>query len=253
MFEIVKSENENIVTINSREVAEMMEMQHSHLLEKIDNMNKIFGNREIDHQIYWEESTFGNRGKQYRCFDITKKGCEMLAHKSTGEKGVIFTHRYMQKFEEMEKILKKEIENPFMGLSKELQAIFTIDQKQQEMSLQIEKVKNDFQTYKEESPLFNIECEEISRAVRRKGVEVLGGKNAKAYADKSVRSKVYTDIYCQLKRNFDVNSYKAINRKFYFKALELIKEYKAPVTLSEDIQLLNGLEGRYTVNDWINS
>lgn len=30
----------------------------------------------------------------------------MLAHKSTGDKGVLFTVKYMEKFEEMEKQLK---------------------------------------------------------------------------------------------------------------------------------------------------
>src|SRR5699024_8871185 len=44
-------------------------------------------------------------GRTLRCYLVTKKGCEMLAHKSTGERGIIFTHRYIQRFEEMERQL----------------------------------------------------------------------------------------------------------------------------------------------------
>ena len=38
------------ITISSREVADMMEVKHFHLLEKIDNINKTFDNRKIDFQ-----------------------------------------------------------------------------------------------------------------------------------------------------------------------------------------------------------
>lgn len=37
-----------------------------------------------------------------------KKGCEFLAHKTTGEKGVLFTVKYMERFEEMERIIKEQ-------------------------------------------------------------------------------------------------------------------------------------------------
>ena len=108
---------EKSITISSREVAEMMEVKHGHLLEKIDNINKTFDNRKIDFQKYWVESSYKTEGnnKTYREFQVTKKGCEFLAHKSTGEKGIVFTDRYMDKFEAMEKALKSPsymIEDP---------------------------------------------------------------------------------------------------------------------------------------------
>ena len=108
---------EKSITISSREVAEMMEVKHGHLLEKIDNINKTFDNRKIDFQKYWVESSYKTEGnnKTYREYQVTKKGCEFLAHKSTGEKGIVFTDRYMDKFEAMEKALKSPsymIEDP---------------------------------------------------------------------------------------------------------------------------------------------
>ena len=99
----------NKITISSREVADMMEIKHKHLLEKIDKINKTFESRKIGSQKYWTESSYKTEGnnKTYREFQVTKKGCEFLAHKSTGEKGIIFTDRYMDRFEEMENLLKE--------------------------------------------------------------------------------------------------------------------------------------------------
>lgn len=99
----------DIKRISSREVAEMMEMKHTHLLGKIDNINKTFENRKIGSQKYWLESSYKTEGnnKTYREFLVSKEGCEFLAHKSTGEKGILFTHRYMERFKEMEQIIEQ--------------------------------------------------------------------------------------------------------------------------------------------------
>ena len=107
---------EKSITISSREVAEMMEIQHKHLLEKIDKINKTLLSRKIGSVKYWAESSYKDAsGKSNREYQVTKKGCEFLAHKSTGEKGIVFTDRYMDKFEAMEKALKSPsymIEDP---------------------------------------------------------------------------------------------------------------------------------------------
>lgn len=92
--------------LSSREVAPMMEMRHSDLLRKIDNINKDFTQRKIAFSKYWVESSSpDNSGKVSREFLITKRGCEFLAHKTTGTKGNLFTDRYMDRFEQMKEII----------------------------------------------------------------------------------------------------------------------------------------------------
>lgn len=110
MQEIIKTNNKEVITISSLEVAKMIETQHKNLLRKIDEVNEIFTERKIELSEYWEESAYkDDSGKKNRCFKITKRGCGFLANKATGEKGIIFTHRYMERFEEMEKQLKGEL------------------------------------------------------------------------------------------------------------------------------------------------
>lgn len=94
--------------LDSREVAEMMEMEHPKLLRKIDDINEDFRKSKIGFSKYWEESSYQVVGqtRSYRCFLITKRGCEFLAHKTTGTKGNLFTDRYMDRFAEMEQQLQ---------------------------------------------------------------------------------------------------------------------------------------------------
>lgn len=93
--------------LDSREVAEMIEMGHPELLRKIEGINKDFRERKIAFSKYWEESSYKADGnnRTYKSFLITKRGCEFLAHKTTGTKGNLFTDRYMDRFEQMKEVI----------------------------------------------------------------------------------------------------------------------------------------------------
>lgn len=96
-----------------------------------------------------------------------------------------------------------------------------------------------FEDFKEDLPLIGDEPDELVALVKMKGVEVLGGKGSKAYKDKSLRSKVYSDIWGEVKRQFGVRKYKAIKRKHFDKAKEIVSRYNTTVLLAEEISLLN--------------
>ena len=82
------------MTISSREVAEMMEVNHKDLLKKIDNINETFESTKIGSEKYWTESSYKVEGnnKTYREFQVTKRGCEFLIQKSTGKKGYLLAN-----------------------------------------------------------------------------------------------------------------------------------------------------------------
>ena len=117
--ELATSTKEN--TISSREVAEMMGVRHCDLLEKIDSISKDLAT-ENSVAKYWIEGTFENRGKHYREYQVKKRGCEFLAHKTTGTKGNLFTDKYMDKFEEMEKKLQKQLPGTYIEALEQLLA-----------------------------------------------------------------------------------------------------------------------------------
>ncbi len=135
--------------------------------------------------------------------------------------------------------LRKNGQYQMPNLSKEMQAIVLLDTRTVNMEKRLDKLEFDI-------PLYGSEADELSSHVKRKGVEVLGGKNAEAYRDDSIRKKVYTDIYSQIKREFGLyqddgrpKSYKALKRKNLFEAHELVDNYEAPLYLQELIREAN--------------
>lgn len=115
---ITTDSNENTRTIDSREVAEMMETKHYKILEKLEGTKdgKTKGIIPIltDHEIvvsdYFIESTYkDSTGKENKCYLCTKMGCEFLANKFTGEKGILFSAKYVKRFNDMEQQIQKSV------------------------------------------------------------------------------------------------------------------------------------------------
>ena len=102
----------DIQAISSREVAGMMEVRHADLMKKIEKHTEILekvNERNFSLVDLWQLSSYKDaKGEIRKEYLVTKKGCEFLAHKTTGEKGDIFTIRYMNKFEEMKKYIKEQ-------------------------------------------------------------------------------------------------------------------------------------------------
>lgn len=99
-----------------------------------------------------------------------------------------------------------------------------------ELKEKIEAVNDDLQEFKRDMPLLALECQKITKAKNQKVVPILGGKNAPAYKDNSLRQLVYSDIDAQLRREFGVNTYKAIKRNQCDMAIKIINEYELPIT-----------------------
>lgn len=100
--------------VDSREVAEMVERDHKELLKTIRIYISYLaegeippgGNSEAERNFspgdFFIESTYTDGNNQQRPnFLITKKGCDLIAHKLTGKKGVQFTAAYVTAFEDM--------------------------------------------------------------------------------------------------------------------------------------------------------
>lgn len=111
-----------------------------------------------------------------------------------------------------------------------------LNQKVDDLDRKIDRLELDL-------PILGIEIDRITSAAKKKGVECLGGKNSEAYQDKSLRGKVYNDIYRELKRQFGVSTYKAIKRSQCDTAVSIIGEYQLPYVLLEQVQLKNSQLG----------
>lgn len=108
-----------------------------------------------------------------------------------------------------------------------------------ELTERIDKVDKDLQDFKADMPLLALECQRITRAKNQKVVPLMGGKSAPAYKNKSLMHKVYSDVDAQLRREFGVNTYKAIKRNQCDLAVKIIEDYVLPMYLKEEIDAEN--------------
>lgn len=95
--------------VDSREVAEMVGREHSNLMRDIRGYVSIlyYPDSNLNPANFFIPNTYRDAQNQERsCYLLTKKGCDMVANKMTGGKGVLFTATYVTRFDEMEKALR---------------------------------------------------------------------------------------------------------------------------------------------------
>lgn len=109
-----------------------------------------------------------------------------------------------------------------------------------ELEQKVNDIKDDVSELKENVPLYSCDIGEIQQHVKRRVVNILGGKQSEAYRDNSIRHKTFSDIWTQLKREYGcVSTYKSIKRKYIDDVHEFIDCYVVPKYLDELIQDAN--------------
>lgn len=130
--------------------------------------------------------------------------------------------------------------NGFYGIPKTTTGqIQLLAQGHMELEQKINEVSKSLEDFKTDLPLLAVECEKITKAVKTKGIWCLGGRESEAYADRSLSQKVYQDIHNEVKRQFGVNTYKAIKRSQCDEALEIIQNYNLPLALKNEVNSAN--------------
>lgn len=124
---MMELQTKEIQTIPSYEIAKMMEVEHPKVLRMIEGDKTHIGiiptldKAQMGSISYFIKSSYKDTmNREKVCYECTKMGCDMLANKMTGEKGILFTARYVKKFNEMEKLLLEQ-NTPSLTKKQELQ------------------------------------------------------------------------------------------------------------------------------------
>ena len=147
-FEVVEEEEEQMITsitneqgetvpvIDSREVARMMGRAHWEILSYIDGSksNGVIGIAECLSKQgtllsdFFIESSYLNltNNRKSKCYLVTKKGCELLATRQNGEKGILFSIAYVERFNAMEKELNSKSVHQYPELTEKQQCILAV-------------------------------------------------------------------------------------------------------------------------------
>ena len=147
--------------ITSLEVSEMVEKEHKELLRDIRRYIQQLAESKIALGDFFNESKYQDANNQTRpCYLVTKKGCEFIAHKLIGIKGAGFTAKYINRFHEMEEVIRKPM-SAIQLIELQLEAIKEVD-------IKIDALDTDLQAFKKDMPLLGLECDKITFAVRKK-------------------------------------------------------------------------------------
>lgn len=139
MNELTVLDHDGIDVIDSREVAQMIEKPHNDLMKSIRNYSDILNAGNFSLVDFFIPSTYTDgKGESRPCYLLTKKGCDMVANKMTGEKGVIFTAMYVSAFEKMRERITKPMTTAEMF---QLQAQINVEQERRLAAIEANQQK----------------------------------------------------------------------------------------------------------------
>ncbi|MDZ5607062.1 ORF6C domain-containing protein [Bacillus pseudomycoides] len=227
-------ESNGEVVTDSLTIAQMFDKEHDNVLRDIRKQMGYAG--EEFSLLNFEESKYCSRGKQYPKYNLTEEAFTLVVMGYNTREAVRMKIKFIEEFKRMKQHIQNQQKIPKdpMGVLKLTFAAL------EGHTQEIQEIKSEVKDLRENAPLYAVECDEISKAVRKLGVLLLGGKDSNAYQDISLRKKVYSDIYSQLHREFGISSYKAIKRHHLDRAIQIInEEYSVPTILDEEITATN--------------
>ncbi|KOR12020.1 transcriptional regulator [Staphylococcus carnosus] len=138
-LQVVKQNNEFYV--DSREVAEMTGKRHANLVRDIENYQDVLSqNSKLSSDDFFLESAYqAGTGKSYKHYLLTKKGCDMVANKMTGSKGVLFTAMYVDAFHKMDEHIKQSQLNVPRTPMQALEMMFKVQKDQEQFNKEMKR------------------------------------------------------------------------------------------------------------------
>ena len=191
----------DVQTITTLEIAEMMELEHWQILRKLEGTKnqdgstkqvgiiQILTNNKIVVSDYFIPSTYKDAsGKENKCYKVTKMGCDFLANKFNGEKGIIFTARYVKRFDEMERgQIPQDFPSALRAYADEVERRQIAEQENEKLQQELDYSK-DWYSIKRVAAMNGVDWKTFNwRNVKKKGMKV-------DYALKSIFNQIYVKV-----------------------------------------------------------
>ena len=245
MNEIIKMTNEEIVTMTSLEVVELINnfrkeegnaIKKEHKILMRDIRNEISALKEVgivNENNFVPVNYTDAKGEERPCYKLNKAGIMQMLNKESA----LVRYKTQQYIEALEDRLKQD---PYENLSTEMKALLMHDKKIQAVQKEVLEVKEDIRYVKaiaEKSTIDYEQQENIRELVNLRGTEILGGKTAPAY--KSMSKKIFQSLWRDYKKYFKVNSYKNTAIKDYENAIRYIQNWHPKYDTVLDINMIN--------------
>ncbi len=233
MDELVIMHDEKVVT-TSLKVAEIFEKEHRDVMKSIRNLT---AQNFAVKKMFVEESYLNSRNQQQPMFYMNRDGFTLLAMGFTGSKAMEFKLKYIDAFNQMEKQIKEETKFRLPTNLNEMSTMFYSVMKDQDKKIEEQGEKVNF--LMNLSGLTSPRNKELTKARNKKIIQVCGGSETNSYQDKSLRSKLYNELFKSYRHRFDVNQYVDTPMKRFDEAKDYINNWYPPFELKDEIEKAN--------------
>ncbi|MBL1057721.1 ORF6C domain-containing protein [Ligilactobacillus salivarius] len=232
MDELVIMHDQQAVT-TSLVLAEVFEKKHQHVLRDIDALKDVsnFG------QMFFESNEPDSYGRNRRIYFMNRDGFTLIAMGYTGSKAMEFKLKYIDAFNKMEKQIKEKTQFRLPTNLNEMSTMFFDVMKDQDKKIEEQGEKVNF--LMNLSGLTSPRNKELTKARNKKIIQVCGGSETNSYQDKSLRSKLYNELFKSYRHRFDVNQYVDTPMKRFDEAKDYINNWYPPFELKDEIEKAN--------------
>lgn len=207
-------------TINTLEIARMVDREHKVVLRDIRNIIKQIDESKIALVNYFIESTYKDaKGEERPCFDCSKKGCELYSTRMTGAKGTQFAVAYIERFNQMEDQIKQQVKIPTTPRDLALLALSAGEETNQ----RVDELDTRVADLEENTVLSAGDYGYISRRINQRVSEV-----ARVFGKltQEQRGKLHKDINSGVKAVTGVSTRTQLRNRHYETVLDFINDWE---------------------------
>lgn len=151
-----------------------------------------------------------------------------------------------QYFIEVEKEYKKQVNGSQFRLPTNLtEMTLMFNNVMQDQGKKIEEQGKKVDFLMDLSGLTSSRNKELAKARNKKIIQVCGGTESNSYKGKSLRSKLYNELFKSYRHRFDVNQYVDTPMKRFDEAKSFINNWYPPFELKEEIEFRNTQESLF--------
>ena len=233
MKDLVIMHDQQAVT-TSLVLAEVFKKKHQHVMEAI---RKLTVENSTVKKMFVEDSYLNSRNQQQPMYYMNRDGFTLLAMGFTGSKAMEFKLKYIEAFNQMEKKIKEETQFRLPTNLNEMSTMFYSVMKDQDKKIEEQGEKVNF--LMNLSGLTSPRNKELTKTRNKKIIQVCGGSESNSYQDKSLRSKLYNELFKSYRHRFDVNQYVDTPMKKFDEAKDYINNWYPPFELKDEIEKAN--------------
>ncbi len=236
MKDLVIMHDQQAVT-TSLILAEAFDKKHKNVIQTIEAKINTAENSALLKNMFIEDSYTASNGKQNRMYYLNRDGFTFIAMGFTGHKADEFKLKYINAFNQMEKQIKEKTQFRLPTNLNEMSTMFYSVMKDQDKKIEEQGEKVNF--LMNLSGLTSPRNKELTKARNKKIIQVCGGSESNSYQDKSLRSKLYNELFKSYRHRFDVNQYVDTPMKRFDEAKDYINNWYPPFELKDEIEKAN--------------